>query len=63
MAKKLIDAGVKTIADLQKEQYSKLLSQAQKLAIQHLHHLDKPLSREQAETVAVIYFCASVSPP
>lgn len=59
MAEKLINAGLTKIVELRTQKYSAMLTHAQKVGVQYLEHLDKPVTREEAETVAVrkyIYF-------
>ena len=56
MAEKLIDAGLTNIAELRTRKYSVMLGRGQKVGVQYLEHLDKPVSREEAETVAVKKF-------
>ena len=53
MAQKLIDAGLTNFADLRTEKFSDMLKPHQKIGLQYLEHLRKPVSREDAETVAV----------
>jgi hypothetical protein len=56
MAQKLIDAGLTNIAELRTPKYSKILTRSQKIGVQYLGHLEKPVSRDEAETVAVRKF-------
>jgi DNA polymerase beta len=52
-ALKLIDAGLTNIAELRLPQYKKMLTYAQRVGVQYLDHLEKPVTREEAESVAV----------
>lgn len=52
-AQQLVDAGLEKIADLREPKFLAMLNNAQKLSLQYMQHLEKPVSREEAETVAV----------
>lgn len=53
MAQKLLDAGLTNFADLRTQKFSDMLKPHQKVGLQYLEHLRKPVSREDGETVAV----------
>lgn len=51
-AQQLVDAGLEKIADLREPKFLAMLNNAQRLSLQYMQHLEKPVSREEAETVA-----------
>jgi len=53
MAKKLFDAGCKSLADMQKPRYHKMLRPTMQVGLKYLDYIREPVTSEQAETVLV----------
>ncbi|KAI0039779.1 Nucleotidyltransferase [Auriscalpium vulgare] len=51
-AAELVQAGVKSITDLVKPEFEKFLSAAQKVGVTYAAHMERPISRTDAEAVA-----------
>ncbi|RDB14743.1 putative DNA polymerase family X [Hypsizygus marmoreus] len=51
-AQKLVEAGCRSIADLKDPKYLDMLAPAARLNAKYFEHLSKPVTREEAETVA-----------
>ncbi|KAF8630865.1 hypothetical protein AX17_005224 [Amanita inopinata Kibby_2008] len=51
-AEQLIVAGCTSMADLHSRKFQPMLSKKQKVYVKYAEHLDEPITREQAETVA-----------
>jgi hypothetical protein len=49
----LMDAGCKSVADLRSRKFSPMLSHKQQVFLKYLDHLGKPMTREEAEMIAV----------
>lgn len=56
MAKKLVDAGCRGVEDLRLPQFHSMLTKTQKLSLQYETHLQQPVTRAEAEAVAVSEF-------
>lgn len=53
VASKLVEAGCQTIEDLRLPEFNSMLLPAMRVGLDFLDHLDKPVTREEAEIVLV----------
>ncbi|KAF8634179.1 hypothetical protein AX15_001043 [Amanita polypyramis BW_CC] len=51
-AQELIDAGCKSLADLRSRKFLPMISKRQKIIVRYLEHMNKPITREEADIVA-----------
>lgn len=52
-ARQLVEAGCMKISDLEKPQYSEMLTNAMKIGFQFYRHIDQPVQRHESELATV----------